>query len=209
MNRQAVQQRRNRLQQQHKMKQIERINQVSQGDSEIFNKIIDKPDEKLLNVNMLEMTNNYNSFVESSRKERTNNPYKCIIKDQPVREYAKKEDLVIYTVTAQDRLRERLDNDIKQYETNIKTHNNELYNTYNDNKKKEHLKSFEYNHRYKYRMTVTPGNDEDKIREESIEYFKREQERLEESNNKVQDILTHFSQPNKIRGVKTMTSIKQ
>ena len=79
--------------------------------------------------------------------------------------------------------------------TNFKSKNNnidnEIKDTYSVAKQTTHKKEFEYQHKYKYRSKLE-SNDESDLRTDRIEFYKKEQNKLDDSKKKIDDILLNL-----------------
>ena len=53
----------------------------------------------------------------------------------------------------------------------------------------EHKKEFDYQHKYKYRTKLEAGNEESDLRVDRIEFYKKEQQKLEHNKKKIDNIL--------------------
>jgi tetratricopeptide (TPR) repeat protein len=77
------------------------------------------------------------------------------------------------------------------------TYNNEycesiddIKNIYSLDKKNIHKKEFDYNHKYKYCSKIDTGDDN--IRVDSIEFYKKEQEKQENNKKKIDNVLNNL-----------------
>jgi len=133
--------------------------------------------------------NNEKDFKESINK-RVNEPYKGIIKNFDYSKIRAKheEDLIVHKVTNLDKDKNLFNDKMKIFKTEIKTQNNDIKNIYSLNKVTEHKKEFDYQHKYKYRTKLDSNNDDD-LRIDRIEFYKKEQSKAEENKKKIDDIL--------------------
>ena len=180
----------------HNLKKIQKLNNIDQK----YNKdnlldLIIKPEKiEKPNINILQVVSirehEGEKELEECIKKRTNFPYKGIIKNfdyTKIRE-KHKEDLIVHTVSDADKV--NFNDDYNKYNTTISTQNKELNDAYSTNKKNEHKKEFEYQHKYKYRNKLdNTNNDESNLRVDRIEYYKKEQLKVEENKKKIDDIL--------------------
>jgi hypothetical protein len=129
--------------------------------------------------------------LEELWKKRTNNGYKHIIKDEKYqnKKYEKKEDLIIHKVTDADKL--GIDNDYNTYANNIENQNGELKVIYSTSKELEHKKKFEYNNKYKYSTKYNP-NQHENLKDDNIEYFKKEQEKSEKDKKTIDNVIENL-----------------
>ena len=81
--------------------------------------------------------------------------------------------------------------DVDKYNTTINTQNKEINDIYTIDKKNEHKKEFEYQHKYKYRNKLE-NNSECELRVDRIEFYKKEQQKLDDSKKKIDDILLNL-----------------
>ena len=129
--------------------------------------------------------------VKKYWKMRTNEPYKNILKKE---DYTKKitseNDLIVHRVTNKDK--EGVEEDRLKMDSNREKHNNELKVIYSTNHKNEHKKKFDYNHVYKYRIQYDPG-DHDKLKQDKVKYYKRQQKKEEEGKQKMDSIMDLIS----------------
>ena len=120
-------------------------------------------------------------------KNRTNEPYKNILKNENYsKNFKSKDDLIVHRVTVKDR--EGVVEDFDKMDTNREKHNNELKVIYSTDHKNEHKKKFEYNHVYKYRVQFDP-KDHDKLKHDKIKYYKAQQKKEEDGKQKMDSIL--------------------
>jgi hypothetical protein len=57
-------------------------------------------------------------------------------------------------------------------------------------KKISHKKDFDYQHKYKYRVKI--DNEDEDLRVDRIEFYKKEQNKVEENKKKIDDILLNL-----------------
>jgi hypothetical protein len=140
--------------------------------------------------------------LDESIKKRTNLPYKGIIKNFDFNKIRAnhKEDLIVHKVTEADK--KSFNDDISKYSNTITKQQKELSEIYAENKKNEHKKNFEYQHKYKYRTKLDVGegggDGDGDVRIDRIEYYKKEQLKVEESKKKMDDILMNLINKNAI-----------
>ncbi len=151
---------------------------------------IEKADKQEIIVKFKDLESNVLSKkeLEDLWKKRTNQGYKNIIKDEKYqkKDYKKKEDLIVHKVTDADKL--GVDDELKDFEGKIEMHNGELKIQYSTSKEVEHKKKFEYNNKYKYAAKYDPKAHDD-LKDDNVEYFKKEQEKNEKDKKKVDDII--------------------
>ena len=182
----------------YNLKKIQKFNKIDQTfDKDNLKQLIIKPikiEKPNINLDSLIKTREFESKVELDDcvKKRTNVPYKGIIKNFNYnKEFKKQDDLLIHKVTSADKL--HFEDDITKYNITIKTQNKEITDVYSVDKKTEHKKQFEYQHKYKYRNKLdNVTNADSDLRVDRIEFYKKEQEKLEDSKKKIDDILLNL-----------------
>jgi len=151
---------------------------------------IEKADKQEVIIKYRDLENNVSSKreLEELWKKRTNQAYKNIIKEDKYqkKEYKKKEDLIVHKVTDADKF--GVDNELKDFQGKIEVQNGELKIQYSASKEVEHKKKFEYNNKYKYAAKYDPKAHDD-LKDDNVEYFKKEQEKNEKDKKKVDDII--------------------
>ena len=157
---------------------------------------IEKSDKQEIIIKYKDLEKNFNKKeLESLWSKRNNQAYKNIIKDEKYlkKDYKKKEDLIVHKVTDLDKL--GVNDDLKEFEGKIETQNGELKIQYSQSKELEHKKKFEYNNKYKYAGKYNPKAHDD-LKEDNVEYFKQEQEKLEKDKKKIDDIIQSLMSSN-------------
>lgn len=179
----------------YNMKKIKKFNNIDQmyNHDELKNLIIKPQKIEKPNINIQSLVSNRDDInkkdLEESRKKRVNVPYKGIIKDCDYTKIREKheEDLLVHKVSTEDKDKKIFDDKLNVFEKKIEEQNKDIKNTYSLDKKNEHKKEFDYQHKYKYRSKID-SNDDD-VRVDRIEYYKKEQNKLEESKKKIDDVL--------------------
>jgi hypothetical protein len=124
-------------------------------------------------------------------KSRTNQPYKNILKNENYQKIplvgAKKEDLIIHKVTAADKIG-LLADELHEITEFIKTHDDELKNTYSISEETKYKEKFMYNNAYKFRAKFDPS-DFSKLKKDRIHHFQKEQKKSEHNKKKVDDLI--------------------
>jgi hypothetical protein len=179
----------------YNMKKIKKFNNVDQlHNKDDLKNLIIKPEQLVKpNINIKAMIDarqaENNKELEEISKKRTNNPYKGIIKDFNYDKKIKEQkDLLVHKVTENDKDKKVFDNKMGDYKTTISTQNEEIKDIYSFDNKTQHKKDFEYQHKYKYR-TKLESNDDADLRVDRIEYYKKEQQKMEDSKKKIDNIL--------------------
>ena len=180
----------------YNLKKIQKFNKIDQTyDKDSLKQMIIKPEKiEKPNLNIENLIKNRESDgkkeLDECVKKRTNLPYKGIIKNfNYEQKFEKAEDLIVHKVTAEDKL--NFDKDIENFNNKISTQNKEINNTYSQDKHNDHKKEFEYQHKYKYR-TKLDNDVESDLRIDRIEFYKKEQEKMEDSKKKIDDILINL-----------------
>lgn len=196
----------------YNLKKIQRFNNIDQRYATgTTNNMQDIKPQKIDKVNidlnkLVQDRKQHNQAeLDESIKKRTNLPYKGIIKNFDFNKIRAnhKEDLVVHKVTDADK--KTFNEDISKYSNTITKQQKELSEIYAENKKNEHKKNFEYQHKYKYRTKLDvdgggggDGDGEGDVRIDRIEYYKKEQLKVEESKKKMDDILMNLINKNAI-----------
>jgi hypothetical protein len=175
------------------MKKIQKFNKIDQTyDKDNLKQLIikpikiEKPNQNIASIaNVREVESK--KELDECIKKRTNQPYKGIIKNFNYnKEFKKQDDLIVHKVTDKDKL--GFKEEVDKYNTEILTQNSEIKDAYSKDKKNEHKKQFEYQHKYKYRNKLDTTSEPD-LRVDRIEFYKKEQQKLEDSKKKIDDIL--------------------
>ena len=143
--------------------------------------------------NYKQVENQYKTTREKYIQERTNQPYKNIIKDEKYinkfiekpKEKIDQKELIVHRVTNADK--EGVEEECVTMDKEREKHDGELKVIYSSSKENEHKKKFEYNHKYKYRIKYDPS-DHKKLKDDKISYFKKEQKKIEDNKEKIQNI---------------------
>jgi hypothetical protein len=157
---------------------------------------IDKGEKQEMVIKWKDIERNYTKpEMEQLWSKRTNQDYKNIIKDDKYKkkDYRKKEDLIIHKVTNLDKI--GVNKELEDYENKIESQDGELKVQYSQSKELEHKKKFEYNNKYKYAVKFNPKVHED-LKEDNVEYFKKEQEKVEKDKKKIDDIIQSLMNSN-------------
>ncbi len=183
-----------------RMEQMKKINNVSDlglSKEQIIDYIIcplraEKSNrdeiEKYVNDEELSLTQKF--LEETWWKQRTNIPYKNILKHENWNKTIKSQnDLVVHKITSIDKigLIEEYDKLVEMLEK----HNNELKLIYSTSKETDHKKQFEYINKYKYRMAYDPKNSSD-----LKEYYKNEQKKIEKEHKRIDEIISRLTNDN-------------
>ena len=183
----------------YNMKKIKKFNNIDQmyNQDDLKNLIIKPQKIEKPNINIKSLIdskelNNANELAECVKK-RVNEPYKGIIKDFDYSKIREKheEDLIVHKVTDADKDLKVFDNKLDTFHNKIEEQNEKIRDTYSLDKKTEHKKEFDYQHKYKYRVKIDSTGDDD-LRVDRIEFYKKEQNKIEESKKKIDDILLNL-----------------
>lgn len=180
----------------YNLKKIQKFNKIDQTyDKESIKQMIIKPEKiEKTNINIEGLVKTRETEgkkeLEECLKKRTNLPYKGIIKNFNYdRKFEKAEDLIVHKVTSEDKI--HFNEDVQKYNSQIKEQNKEIGNVYSKEKEDENKKKFEYQHKYKYRGKIANDSDVD-LRTDRIEFYKKEQEKIENNKKKIDDILINL-----------------
>ena len=178
-----------------KMKKFNNIDQMyNQND---FKNLILKPQKiEKPNINLDSLINNKEQSnttdLKESIKKRTNEPYKGIIKNFDYSKIREKheEDLIVHKVNEGDKDKKIFDTNMNVFHNKIEKQNKDIKDTYSIDKKTEHKKEFDYQHKYKYRTKIDSGDND--LRVDRIEFYKKEQSKIEDNKKKIDDILLNL-----------------
>lgn len=177
------------------MKKFNNIDQMyNQTD---FKNLILKPQKiEKPNLNLDSLINNKeqsnSNDLKESVKKRTNEPYKGIIKNFDYSKIREKheEDLIVHKVNDEDKNMKVFDDNMNVFHNKIEKQNKDIKDTYSIDKKTEHKKEFDYQHKYKYRTKIDSGDND--LRVDRIEFYKKEQSKIEDNKKKIDDILLNL-----------------
>jgi hypothetical protein len=178
-----------------KMKKFNNIDQMyNQND---FKNLILKPQKiDKPNINLDSLINNKQQTnlvdLKESIVKRTNEPYKGIIKNFDYSKIREKheEDLIVHVVNKEDKNEEVFNSNMDVFHNKIEKQNKDIKDTYSIDKKIEHKKEFDYQLKYKYRAKIDSGDDD--LRVDRIEFYKKEQSKIEDNKKKIDDILLNL-----------------
>jgi hypothetical protein len=183
----------------YNLKKIQNFNKIDQKfDKESLKKIIiksekiDKPNLNIENIESL-LKNKQTACskeLDECLKKRTNQPYKGIIKDFDYnKKFTKSEDLIVHKVTEEDK--KNFENDVIKFNDKKQIQDKEIKDVYSKDKETKYKKEFEYEHKYKYRAKLDDDPESD-LRTDRIEFYKKEQQKMEDSKKKIDDILINL-----------------
>jgi hypothetical protein len=185
----------------YNLKKIKKFNNIDKmyNQDELKNMILKPTKIEKPNINIKSLLDNKEKQQEydlnESIKKRTNNPYKGIIKDFDYSKIRAKheEDLIVHKVTQADKDTNIFEQKMGNYNVEIKKQNNDFKEAYSIDKKTEHKKEFDYKHKYKYRTKIdTDADGSEDLRIDRIEFWKKEQNKIEDNKKKMDDILLNL-----------------
>ena len=99
------------------------------------------------------------------------------------------DDLIINKVSENDK--KGFVSEMNTFQNKIQVQNKEIKDIYSIDKQLVHKKEFEYQHKYKYRSKIET-NDESDLRIDRIDYYKKEQNKVEDNKKKIDNILLNL-----------------
>jgi hypothetical protein len=174
------------------------INTTNTSNPELYSKQITTSTSKPLQSNddvnkcFVEINKRYGDNLTKYWEKRTNQPYKNILYDQDYNKtISHGDDLIVHKYSEADKVRSE---QIEKYKESMEKHNNELRVIYSTSKEAEHLKQFEYNHKYKYRITSSVTTDQQDLKKNRILYYKKEQQKVEKDKEDKEKLLMSIMQ---------------
>jgi hypothetical protein len=182
----------------YNMKKIKKFNNIDQmyNQEDLKNLIIKTRKIEKPSVDIYSLIDNKKKIndkeLNESIKKRVNEPYKGIIKNFDYSKIREKheEDLIVHKVNEQDKNKNVFDNNMDIFQNKIEKQNKDIKDVYSVDKKNEHKKEFDYQLKYKYRTKIESGDDD--LRVDRIEFYKKEQSKIEENKKKIDDILLNL-----------------
>ena len=101
----------------------------------------------------------------------------------------KQEELIVHKVTDADKLEERLLKEFVELSETIEKHDHELKAVYSLSEKMNHKKKFYYVHVNKYEKIKYDPADFNDMKNDKIEIYKKEQEKIDKGKKKIDDII--------------------
>jgi hypothetical protein len=185
----------------HKINKIKEINKIDNyyEESDLSNFILRPTKIKKEQVNIKGMAQKRDDDQEveykdiKDNKKMVNNPYKGIISKDDF-DYTKnikdEEDLVVYKPKEEDKNKKIFETKYKKFKKTKKKDDKEIKEIYSKSEKAKHKKDFEYNQKYKYSAKIDDDDgDGENLRTDRIEFYKKEQQKAENSKKKVDDII--------------------
>ena len=181
----------------HTMRKIKKFNNIDQmyNKDDLKNLILQPQKIEKSNINIQALTENkknqYDKDLNESILKRTNQPYKGIIKNFDFnKKIQEQKDLIVHKVSIEDKDEKIFDQKMGNFKQTINIQDNNIKNIYSIDKKTEHKKEFDYQHKYKYRSKIETNDDD--LRVDRIEFYKKEQNKLEDNKKKIDDILLNL-----------------
>ena len=178
------------IKQQQRIRQLEKINEFEHNNKSLIQQQNQNKSKKNnLPIDIQNLEYQYNIDKTSFWKGRTNIPYKGFLHTLPIeinQDIKCVDDFIIHKITNTDK--KELDTDLKNFLSTKEKQDKDFELLYSKNKKTDHLKEFEFNHKYKYKILDIPSTTET-IKKDSIEYYKNEQKKIENNNKKMDEII--------------------
>ena len=180
------------------MKKIKKFNNIDQmyNQEDLKNLIIKTRKIEKSSVDINSLIDNKKKIndkeLNESIKKRVNEPYKGIIKNFDYSKIREKheEDLIVHKVNEEDKNKNVFDNNMDIFQNKIEKQNKDIKDVYSVDNKNEHKKEFDYQLKYKYRTKIESCDDD--LRVDRIEFYKKEQSKIEENKKKIDDILLNL-----------------
>ncbi len=182
----------------YNMKKIKKFNNIDQmyNQDDLKNLILKPQKIEKSNININSLINNKKKTNESDLndcvKKRINEPYKGIIKNFDYSKIREKheEDLIVHKVNDEDKNMKLFDSNMDIFRDKITKQNKDIKDVYSIDNKTEHKKEFDYQLKYKYRTKIDTNDDD--LRVDRIEFYKKEQSKIEENKKKIDDIFLNL-----------------
>ena len=146
-----------------------------------------KNEKKKIVEKYIEKENKFEGELKEAWNKRTNMPYKNIIKNDDYKKNIKKsEDLIVHKVSEEDKkgINEKLNKHIKD----LNDHDKQLKVIYSTSNEIKHIKKFEYNHKYKFRVRSVNSSHET-LKEGRMDNLKKEEKKNKENEFKLDSII--------------------
>jgi hypothetical protein len=170
---------------------------------------IEKTDKKEIETQLSQRDPEYkDGYLKELWKTRTNQAYKNVLKkelfDKVYKKYYKdsifdknindKSQLMVHKVVKTvDADKLLLNDDVKQLQNNLESHNKELKTIYSTSEKNKFKKEFEYAQKYRHRLEFNP-----KDAEELKDYYKKEQKKINKTNKMVEELIDSLVEQNEL-----------
>lgn len=197
-----------KLKQAQELKKMQKFNDIDKVfDKAIIHESVIKPikinknDISEFNALLKKRESTWKQECEDCWKNKTNQPYKKILKNENYNKAIKNEnDLIVHKVTDADKI--GLMDELYDFANTLEKHNGQLVMIYSLDKESEHKKNFIY--KYQERVKYDP-KDYDGLKKDQIEYYKKQQMELEKNKKKVDDIIEYIME----RGLLSESDIKE
>ncbi len=180
----------------YNIKKIEHLNNIDNkyNNEKLQNLIIQTKKIEKTNTNIKDIATKRDKEnkdnIKIFEKNRTNMPYKCIIKKfDYTKEIKNEKELIVYTANKEDKNKELFEGNLKKHNDKITQINDDIKKDYSIDNRNKHDEKFIQNHVYKYRTKIKDADDESDLRVDRIEFYKKEQKKLEENETKINNIL--------------------
>jgi len=187
------------LQKEEQMRKIKNVSDLGMSKEQIIEYVIapikiEKSDMHEINKLCDDENNKYTEdYIKKNWwAQRTNAPYKNILKDENWKKEIKSgKDLIVHKVTDLDKV--GLQEDYIKLQKLLETHNGELKVIFSASKESEYKKSFKFVQKYKYRMKYDPKDYND-----LKNYYKKEQKRYDKDQKRYDEIIGRIMDDDKI-----------
>jgi hypothetical protein len=165
------------------------INKEKLSDYVICPMKIEKGNNEDVDKEFKNISSNYQEIRENLWKQRTNQPYKNIIKDADFnKSFNSKEDLLIHKVTKADSDPKKFEKEFKNLKERLKKEDNELKNViFTESRKEEHRKRFNYIKKFKRRVNFNPKDFSDLKKA-----YEQEVKSIEKRGNMITEVLDKY-----------------
>ena len=170
---------------------------------------IQKTDKKEIEVQLSQKEPEFkDGYLKELWKTRTNQAYKNVLKkelfEKVYKKYYKdsifdknindKSQLMVHKVIKKlDADQLLLNDDVKDLQNNLESHNKELKTIYSTSEKNKFKKEFEYAQKYRHRLEFNP-----KDAEELKDYYKKEQKKINKTNKMVEELIDSLVEQNEL-----------
>jgi hypothetical protein len=174
-----------------------KINKTDQV--EINNKLNEIQQQYIVPTTGKKIDEQSNAYIRELWKNRTNQPYKNIIKKEAFdKDYKKyyndnifkrdinnRDELIVHKVIKDiDANEDLLEAEFLLIQEILEKHNNELKNIYSVSNENKYKKEFEYAQKYRYRLEYNPKDSE-----ELKDFYKKEQKKINKENKMLDQII--------------------
>lgn len=125
------------------------------------------------------------SNIQELWKQRTNQPYKNILKDENYnKQINNQQDLIVYKVSQKDRNEEMLEKEYNKLKSIIETHNNDLKILYSASEITKLKQEFEFVNKHKHKIAYDP-KDFSALKE----YYEKEQKKIDNETKRLDNLI--------------------